>query len=120
MSKVKTIKIDDVEYVRADSLPVNADTRDGMEYVLIRTYSAGVFAGYLVERSGKEARLVGARRLWKWAGASCLSQIATEGVRDPGNCKFSCETDVTLTEVIEIIPITKPAQASIASVEVWK
>lgn len=118
MTAVQKIKIDDVEYVRADAEP--ATDVDGLEYVLVRTYSAGVFAGYLESRDGKEVRLVKARRLWRWYGASCLSQIAQEGVRDPAKCKFSCETPITLTEAIEIIPITKAAQNSIAEVVVWK
>ena len=85
MTAVKTIRIDDVEYVRADAEP--ATDVDGLEYVLVRTYSAGVFAGYLKDRDGKEVELVKARRLWRWYGASCLSQIAQEGVRDPERCQ---------------------------------
>ena len=48
MSEINTIKINEVEYVRADSV-VNqtANKYDGMKYVICRTYSAGVFAGYL-------------------------------------------------------------------------
>ena len=34
------------------------------DYVIVRTYSAGVFAGNLVRREGKEVELANARRIW--------------------------------------------------------
>ena len=93
---------------------------DGMEYCMVRTYSAGVFAGYIESRNGKEAVLRHARRIWKWSGAASLSQLATYGTSDPDNCKFPCPVDkVILTEVIEIIPITEKAAKSIEEVKVW-
>ena len=38
---------------------------DSGDYVIVRTYSAGVFAGTLVRREGKEVELKDARRLWQ-------------------------------------------------------
>jgi hypothetical protein len=32
--------------------------------VIVRTYSAGVFAGYLTSKKGQEVELTTARRLW--------------------------------------------------------
>lgn len=119
--KCKTIKIDDVEYVRADEMKQPADALEGQPYVIVRTYSAGVFAGYLRKRDGKEVELVKARRLWYWTGAASLSQLAMEGVKTPANCKFPVEVDeVVLTEAIEILNVTKAAQESIAGVPVWQ
>lgn len=122
MEKDKII-VDGVEYVRADSIQNNvlATKLDGMPYCMVRTFSAGVFAGYLESREGKEATLRNARRIWYWDGAASLSQLATDGTSKPENCKFPCPVDrVTLTEVIEIIPITKRAKKSIEEVAVWK
>jgi hypothetical protein len=91
------------------------------KYVIVRTYSAGVFAGYLYSREGREVVLKNARRLWYWSGASSLSQLAMEGVKRPNECKFPCEVDsVTLLEAIEILDVTENAKASIAGVPVWK
>ncbi len=88
---------------------------------MVRTYSAGVFAGYIESRDGKEAVLRKARRIWYWDGAASLSQLATDGTSKPENCKFPCEVDkVILTEVIEIIPISEKAKRSIDSVPVWE
>lgn len=114
----KSIKINDTEYVPVGSQ--KAETFDGLEYVIVRTYSAGVFAGYLKRRDGKEVELIKARRLWYWSGAASLSQLAMEGVKNPDKCKFPCEVDsVLLTEAVEILSVTATAQASIAGVPIW-
>lgn len=90
------------------------------KYCMVRTYSAGVFAGTIKERNGKEATLTNARRMWYWDGAASLSQLATDGTSKPENCKFPVAVDeVLLTEVIEILPITDKAKASIDGVAVW-
>ena len=116
------ITINGVEYIRADiATKVPAPELDGMKYCMVRTFSAGVFAGYIQSRDGKEAVLRKARRIWYWDGAASLSQLATDGTSKPNNCKFPCEVDtVELTEVIEVIPITAKAKASIEEVPVWK
>ena len=89
-------------------------------YAIVRTYSAGVFAGEVKSRDGKEVTLTDARRLWYWDGAATLSELATYGVSRPGKCKFPCVVaEVTLTEAIEIIPATVEARASIEAVPVW-
>jgi hypothetical protein len=119
----KSIKIDGVEKVRADSVKANvpAQTLKGLKYVLIRTYSAGVFVGYLKSRKEGETVLLQARRLWYWDGAASLSQLATDGVSKPTNCKFPCEVaEVTLLNTIEVIPVTEKARKNIAEVAVWK
>lgn len=91
------------------------------KYVIVRTYSAGVFAGYLKSRKGQEVTLTDARRLWYWKGAASLSQLAVDGVSSPQECKFPAEVaNVELLQAIEILDVTKKAQASIASVAVWQ
>jgi len=90
------------------------------QYIIVRTQSAGVFAGTLVSKTGNEVTLKNARRLWYWSGGASLSQVAMEGVSKPNDCKFPCEMDeVTVTEAIEIIAVTKKAQECIAKVPVW-
>jgi len=109
------------EYVPVDSvnLPL-AQACDGLKYVIIRTYSAGVFAGYLESRSGKEVVLRQVRRLWCWYGAASLSQLAVDGTSLPKKCKFPCEVaEITLTEAIEVIACTEKAMKSIKDVPIW-
>jgi len=91
------------------------------KYVIVRTYSAGVFAGELESRKGQEVVMRNARRLWYWDGAASLSQLAMEGTSEPQNCKFPCEVDrVELLQAIEIIDVTSKAQESIKGVKVWQ
>ena len=96
-------------------------TKRNGKYVIVRTYSAGVFAGTLVSRKGKEVALNGARRIWYWTGAASLSQLAVEGTSSPQTCKFPCVVPhVELTEAIEILDVTPAARKSIESVPVWE
>lgn len=121
MSKeINEITVNGTVYVPKDSVRAMAPVLDGMEYCMVRTYSAGVFAGYIESRDGKEAVLRNARRIWYWDGAASLSELATRGTSKPENCKFPVAVDkVILTEVIEIIPITREAKESIDGVAVW-
>ena len=90
-------------------------------YVIIRTYSAGCFAGYLKSEKGQEVVLTQARRLWKWSGAASLSQLAVDGTTKPSGCKFPVATDEhKLYQAIERITCTEAARKSIESVPVWK
>ena len=92
-----------------------------LKYVIVRTFSAGVFAGELESRKGQEVVLRNARRLWYWSGAASLSQLATDGTKDPSNCKFPCTVDrVELLQAIEILDVTPVARKSIEQVSIWK
>ena len=115
------IEINGTTYVPKGKEVKTASEKRGMKYIICRTYSAGVFAGYLESRKGKEVILRDARRLWYWSGASSLSQLAVEGVKNSDDCKFPCEVDkIELMEAIEIIEMTKEAQDSIKSTPIWK
>ena len=121
MSKPNSITIDDVQYIRADSVIDSATKYNNMPYCIIRTHSAGVFAGYVASRDGQEVTLLKARRLWYWEGAASLSQMAMEGTSKPNSCKFPQEvTEIVLLQVIEILSCTNQAQKSIEDVKVWK
>ena len=90
------------------------------DYVIVRTYSAGVFAGELTKRDGKEVTLKNARRLWYWAGAASLSELAQRGTSKPAQCKFPVEVaQIILTEAIEILSVTVEARISIENVPIW-
>jgi hypothetical protein len=90
-------------------------------YVIVRTQSAGVFAGNLESRVGQEAVLTDARRLWYWAGAASLSQLAVAGTSKPTQCKFPITVPrVELMQAIEILDVSAVAEASIKDVPEWK
>ncbi len=89
--------------------------------VIVRTYSAGVFAGTLESRKGQEVVLTNARRLWYWAGAASLSQLAVVGTSKPESCKFPVAVPrVELLQAVEILDLTEAARKSIESVPEWK
>lgn len=91
------------------------------KYVIVRTYSAGVFAGFLESRNGQEATLTDARRLYYWSGAATLSQMAVTGTSKPNECKFPVAVPrVELLQAIEILDCTPEAQESIQGVPVWR
>lgn len=93
----------------------------GGRYVIVRSERAGVFAGMLVAKEGNEVTLHQARRLWQWAGAASLSQLAQSGTSNPKGCKFPEPVDeVILLGVIEILTVTRAARALIESVPVWR
>jgi len=120
-TKVEVLTINGIEYVPKEGQLQMANVCNGMKYVIVRTCSAGVFAGYIESRNGQEVVLRQARRLWYWDGASSLSQLAMEGVKRPQTCKFPCEVErVELLQVIEILDCTEQARKNIAEVEIWK
>ena len=89
--------------------------------VIIRADRAGVFYGEIKERNGSEVVMTNVRRLWYWDGAASLSQLAVNGTVRPENCKFTVVVpEMTILGVIEIIPCTEKAVASIEGVTVWK
>ena len=120
--EINELEVNGVKYVKKDSVENRTvETVDGMEYKIVRTYSAGVFAGYVKSRNKDEVVMIKARRLWYWDGAASLSQLSVDGVSKPENCKFPCEVDsVTLLGVIEILAVTDKAKKSIAGVKIWE
>lgn len=91
------------------------------DYVICRTYSAGVFAGILLRRKGKEVVLKNARRLWYWSGAASLSQLSQDGVAYPEKCKFSVPVQCEIvTECIELLGVSERAKKVIMEVPEWK
>lgn len=118
----KSILVDGVKYVpESEATTSLAKSLKGKQYVIVRTYSAGVFAGYMDKKEGQNAIVLQARRLWFWKGAASLSQLSQEGVTCPNECKFPMEVpSVELDQVIEVLQCSEKARLSIADVPVWK
>lgn len=119
----KEIEINGIKYVPASSVKTLAKAKSfkNMPYVIVRTYSAGVFAGYLAKRTGQEVTLKQARRIWYWDGCASLSELAVHGTAKPQNCKFPEEVEnVELLQAIEILECTEKSKESIAKVAIWK
>ena len=120
-TEVSEILINGVAYVPKDAGQTLATKTDGLSQVLIRSAQSGVHYGWLKFRDGGEVKLLKARRCWYWAGACSLSQLATEGTKKPTECKFSVPVpEITVLNVIEIIPLTSAAAKNLNAVSEWK
>jgi hypothetical protein len=86
------------------------------EYVIIRTYTAGVWDGVLKEKVKNEVYLANARRLYYWSNIEgmSLSGISLNGI-DSSESKICAPVDIVWLEAIEIIPCTENAKNTIIS-----
>ncbi len=88
---------------------------------MVRTYSAGVHFGELVEKVGQQAILKNARRVFYWTQAASLSQLAMEGSKDIDKCKIAMKVDeILLYRVIEVIPLSVDAKIQLEGAKEWK
>lgn len=83
--------------------------------VIIRTYSAGVWFGTLIEKSEDEVILKDARRMYQWwcKESISLSAAAVYGINQ-GKSKICVPVENIWLKAIEILPCT---EASIKSIE---
>ena len=88
---------------------------------IFRGDRSGVGYGYLELNRVGEVKIVKCRRRGYWDGAASLSQLALEGVTAPKSCKFTVTVpELTITDLIEFIPCSEAACASIDGVAAWK
>lgn len=106
------IKDNEKEYTNNSLLSVNGEIVG--KYCIIRTYSAGVWAGYLQTKHQNEVILKDARRLWRWHTKSSisLSAIAIEGLNYEYS-KVCAPVNTVWLQPIEIIPCTIDAKNNI-------
>ncbi len=91
------------------------------KYCVIRGRGFGAFAGTVEAVDDTCVLVKNARRLWYWDGAASLSQLAAEGVKKPGTCKFAMAVEsIVLRDWVEIIPTTERAATIIQGVMEWK
>lgn len=79
------------------------------EFVVVRTYSAGVHCGTLVESSGTAVRLADARRIWRWSGANTLHELSLRGASREYTRISEAIPWILLTQAIEVIPCSAEA-----------
>lgn len=118
MTKLKTITLDGVDYVRKDQIKSTApDELDGLKYAVVRSRNQGVMSGYVVDISGQVVTLKRARQLWKWNSKFTLVELAESGVNLSDNCKFSEESsqEVIMLEACGVIYCSETGGQSIRS-----
>jgi hypothetical protein len=79
---------------------------------IIRTYSAGVHVGTLKSHEGTTVVLTNASRIWRWAGANTLHELALHGPAKDWTRISERVPEITLTQSIELIPVQPEAEAA--------
>ena len=85
--------------------------------VLVRAYGAGVYFGTLEKLEGETAKLTNVRNIWHWTGATCLSQIANQGVT--GDRIGPVVASMVLNRVGQVIPLTEAAINNLENHPQW-
>ena len=120
MPKPETITLDNVEYIRKDSIQQQEKLNDD-GYVIVRSSGSGVHMGFLESRDSDIVELRDSRRIYSWKGAATLSEMSVNGVKFPKECKFPIAVEkITIMNVLEVIPVTQKAKSSIDGVPIWR
>jgi len=111
MDGVNEIVVDGVKYVPKSNQEVDCN-EDGWRLCIIRTYSAGVWYGWVdydAENNFLGVIVKKARRMWKWQNAFSLSELATKGAS--GDTRLAVALpEMKLNRVIELIPVSGEAE----------
>jgi hypothetical protein len=83
------------------------------EFVLVRTFSAGVHCGFLAESNGTAVLLTDARRVWRWRGANSLSELSQNGSAEDYTRISEPVPRILLTQAIEVIPCSEKAHKNL-------
>lgn len=86
--------------------------------VLVRSYDAGVYFGTLTKVEGETVRMENVRNIWHWTGASCLSQIANDGIK--GDQVSPVVSSMIINRVCQILPLSGKAIENLENQPVWK
>jgi hypothetical protein len=93
------------------------------QYVIIRTDSAGVHMGILEEctptNSHYAVTLSNTRRIWSWAGANTLTDLAARGSTAPKECKISRPIAQNKMMAIEIIAVEPAGKIALDAIPNW-
>lgn len=112
MGKPDTITIDDVKYVRADSVSAQDPKKyDGMDYCIVRSVEQGVMCGYVESIDGRTVKLHRARQIWRYDSTFVLVDVAEHGMRNPDKAMLSvaASNPVYMLEACGVITCTKNA-----------
>lgn len=85
---------------------------------LVRSYDAGVYFGTVTKVDGETVKIENVRNIWRWEGASCLSQIANDGIR--GGKVSPAVSSMVLNRCCQIIPCTEKAIKNLEEQRLWQ
>ena len=115
------ITINGLVYVPKGTETAARVSPDGLKMVMIRSGQSGVHFGWLKSHENGTVELIDSRRVWYWAGAASLSQLAMEGSSKLDECKIAMELpEITVLGVCEIIPMWNAAFVNLGKAKPWK
>ena len=122
---MREVTVNGVVYVAKSDVPIFFKNEESLEAVLIRSYASGVHFGLLKEEkdllSGKQVTLLNSRRIHYWVENASISQIAMRGITENKNNRISVAVpQITVTQVIEIIPLTEEVFKQMMEYRVWE
>ena len=86
--------------------------------VLVRSCDAGVYFGTLEQIEGETVKLAEVRNIWKWEGATCLSQIANDGIKSG---KISpIVSSMIINRCCQIMPLSEKAIVNLEAFIPWE
>jgi hypothetical protein len=115
--------IDNEKYVRESDVKKSETKKmDSMEYCIVRSKNQGVVCGYVESINGQTVKLHRARQMWRWDSTFVLQDIANNGPRIVGNCKFSEATcqPMYMLEACGVITCTRQAADALIAVPAVK
>jgi len=115
----ETMMIDDVKYIRADSVESKPKTHEGMDYCIVRSREQGVMCGYVESIQGRMVKLHQARQIWKYDSTFVLVDIAEHGMRDPNKAKLSIALSqpLIMLEACAVMVCTSMAAEQLINIE---
>jgi len=119
---INTIKIDDIEYARVDSLTSQPHQADGLNYCIIRSRDQGVMCGYVKEIKGRAVTLLQARQIWRYDSTFVLPDVAENGMRDKNKALLSAAMSqpMIMLEACGVLTCTKHSAEQLISIEAQK
>ena len=116
---IDDLKLGELKQIASMFSGKSSENTDGLndqigEYVIIRTYSAGVWFGKLEKKAENEVYLSDARRMYRWwCGKSIsLSGVAKYGI-DQEKSKICPALPLVWLEAIEILTLSSVAIESL-------
>ncbi len=114
---MKDITVNGETYILKKDIAIEKYTKDWM---IVRTYAAGVFFCKIKERTGTEASLIDSRRIWSWKGAYELTDLAVNGPAFPDECKLSVTIPCReIMRIEEILPVSEKAYNLLSNIKEW-
>ncbi len=101
-------------FVKKTSIRLEPDQYNPIgRFCIVRCKDAGVWAGTVAAKKGRDAVLTDARRLWTWSAVKghTLSAVANYGIK--GGLIPASVAEGYLTETCEFIPASTAAKVSI-------